>query len=1064
MPSPTDLLIDGTIVSGTLPHVTISATALSGDRIGILGAIDPDPDETFDFALLDDADGRFFLDGAFLRISESAVLDPGGAGEYTVTVRVTDASGLTLDRDIVIGIAPDPALSITVLPDPTAGNDTLGSAGVGRTYFLAGPGDDELTVGSSDVVVFSGARESYLVEEIDDGSGGYGGYGGYGGGTPTLRITDLRAGGPDGVDLILGDAFGFRFADGDYARGELLGETAAGLLLDGRRLDVDAFLSENLATGTVVGQLSVRNRPAGEGFTVTGIQVLAFINGGTFGANDRRDDLFEVDATGQLVVAGLIDFEFYDQISITIDYVDGAGNAGRDTISVRVDDTLDPPTSLSVFDTSGGTPVTARLVEHANRDAPVVVGTLTPVDPDGAALGYEFSLADPADAARFEISGNQLILKQGALIDHETEPVVIVTVAVRDLAAPAAVQTVELPVVLLVDFAVLSTDPAGSALTASDGFDSIRGLDGNDTIAALDGDDSIVAGGGDDVVSGGGGDDAASGEAGDDTIDGGAGNDRGSGGAGADSLTGGDGDDTLDGGAGNDTVVGGAGADLLLGGVASDALEGATVYALESAAQGSADAMLTFDTLSSVAPTFTLPVAGLTDPLTVATGGLFTTQSTDGRTFLLDGEPLVIIPTGAHVVEDAANPSPPVLAGNATAIFSGPLAVQFSAPVSGIAMTVGFLDSVGSTQMIVLGVRGEEIARWTNEGTGIEFVGFATDSPLIGGFTLFNVRDEPAGFAIDNLEIFSQAEVDALAIAGDAVAITTLGGLATSGDDLLQGNAGNDTAKGGAGNDTIFGGTENDLLLGEDGNDRLGGGAGSDTLDVGDGFDALNYFFATGGVTVDLRAEGTAQAIGGGEGTDTFFNIHNAIGSTVGADRIDGDAKFNQLFGYGGDDTLRGQGGNDTVRGGAGNDLIGGGDGNDLLFGEAGGDSIYGGGGTDTIIGGAGGDLLFGGAAADVFRLLSVSDSGFTSRDTIGDFVSGSDRLDLSAIDADTTAAGNGAFTFIGSAAFSAAGQVRFVTNGTDGWVQANVDGNLAPDLVIALLGVTGISAGDLLL
>lgn len=65
----------------------------------------------------------------------------------------------------------------------------------------------------------------------------------------------------------------------------------------------------------------------------------------------------------------------------------------------------------------------------------------------------------------------------------------------------------------------------------------------------------------------------------------------------------------------------------------------------------------------------------------------------------------------------------------------------------------------------------------------------------------------------------------------------------------------------------------------------------------------------------------------------------------------------------------------------------------EVLAGLAGADTIAGGGGNDLLIGGAGADSLQGGAGADVFRFAQTSEFG----DTISDFVSGVDHLEISA-------------------------------------------------------------------
>jgi hypothetical protein len=271
------------------------------------------------------------------------------------------------------------------------------------------------------------------------------------------------------------------------------------------------------------------------------------------------------------------------------------------------------------------------------------------------------------------------------------------------------------------------------------------------------------------------------------------------------------------------------------------------------------------------------------------------------------------------------------------------------------------------------------------------------------------------------------------------------------GDDLLDGGAGDDALWGGAGDDTVGGGAGDDTVSGGPGDDLLSGGAGVDTLD---------FWGARGGVRVDLAAQGTPQALGGGEGTDRFDGFENVTGSAAGADTLRGDAGANLLRGFGGADRLEGGDGADTLVGGTGADLLEGG---------AGRDHLWGGPGADTLDGGAGPDWLSGGAGADVFRFAAAADTGFAARDTIGDFTPGLDRIDLSAIDADPWTAGHQPLAL---AAARAPGAVWFVTNGRDGWLLGDIsddpdsvpDGvpDAAPDLVIALLGVTAVGPGDL--
>ena len=82
--------------------------------------------------------------------------------------------------------------------------------------------------------------------------------------------------------------------------------------------------------------------------------------------------------------------------------------------------------------------------------------------------------------------------------------------------------------------------------------------------------------------------------------------------------------------------------------------------------------------------------------------------------------------------------------------------------------------------------------------------------------------------------------------------------------------------------------------------------------------------------------------------------------------------------------------------------------------------------------------------------------------DRITDFVQIVERIDLRGIDANTGTAGDQAFSFIGTAAFSAtAGELRYAFDGTDTWVQGDVDGDGVADFEIVLSGEYPMVAGD---
>jgi len=203
-------------------------------------------------------------------------------------------------------------------------------------------------------------------------------------------------------------------------------------------------------------------------------------------------------------------------------------------------------------------------------------------------------------------------------------------------------------------------------------------------------------------------------------------------------------------------------------------------------------------------------------------------------------------------------------------------------------------------------------------------------------------------------------------------------------------------------------------------------------------------------------AGSVSGAVHGGDGNDVL------LGSGA-EDRLGGDAGNDGIMGGGGDDLLSGGDGNDVILGGAGDDLIGG---------DAGNDSVAGGAGDDLIAGGAGRDVLRGGSGADTFAYFNVTDSqnagpGHAGMDIILDFHSSEhDVLDVSAIDANATLAGDQPFTFIGNHSFShTAGELRYATvaNG-NAFVFGDVDGDGVADFSVQLLHVSSMSAGDFVL
>jgi Ca2+-binding RTX toxin-like protein len=160
-----------------------------------------------------------------------------------------------------------------------------------------------------------------------------------------------------------------------------------------------------------------------------------------------------------------------------------------------------------------------------------------------------------------------------------------------------------------------------------------------------------------------------------------------------------------------------------------------------------------------------------------------------------------------------------------------------------------------------------------------------------------------------------------------------------------------------------------------------------------------------------------------------------------------------------GDHSITGSSGSETLNGDAFDNVISGLGGND---------TINGGAGNDSIIGGAGRDVMTGGAGLDRFVFSSVSDMNTTvsTRDVITDFSHGTDKIDLSAIDANGSLSGNGAFKFLAAdnAAFDhTKGEIAWRTDAAHNQtiIQGDMNGDGIHDFEIQLNGIVHLTASD---
>ncbi|MGF7148799.1 Ca2+-binding RTX toxin-like protein [Sphingomonas zeicaulis] len=480
-------------------------------------------------------------------------------------------------------------------------------------------------------------------------------------------------------------------------------------------------------------------------------------------------------------------------------------------------------------------------------------------------------------------------------------------------------------------------------------------------------------------------------------IEAGLGNDIVNGLAGNDVLIGGNGDDTLMGGAGDDSVDGGAGVDIAS---YADATAAVTVSLLVATAQntggGGTDTLAGIEGL--IGSAYNDMLSGTAGDNSLSGGGGNDLISGDLGNDVIDGgfgvDTLDYSLVGAGVTVNLISQSVQNTGG------AGSDRIRSIENVIGTA----FADTL----------TGNEYGNVLTGGGGNDvLVGNAGNDVLDGGAGIDTASYANAATGVRvNLAL---AGAQSTLGAGTDTVIGIENVIGSAYDDVLTGDAGDNVLTGNAGNDTLL------------------GGLGNDTLSGGAGFDTVSYATATTGVTVSLLLT-TAQNTGGA-GIDTLSSIEHLIGSNQ-ADTLTGSAQANTIVAGAGDD---------VVDGGSGNDMIEGGNGNDVLKGA---------GGDDILIGGSGRDTLTGGAGNDRFVYQSTIQSPASANaDRITDFALG-DILDLSAVDANSVAAGDQAFVQV--AAFSGtAGQLTLAFDAASNTttLRGDADGNGVADFSILFTG-----------
>lgn len=242
---------------------------------------------------------------------------------------------------------------------------------------------------------------------------------------------------------------------------------------------------------------------------------------------------------------------------ISLEVSDGSQTSAPDTVTITLEEDLEPPTLLLLGDNPSHIECGKTYVEAGATASDECNGDLT------ARIQASHDV-DTSQPGSYEVL---YIVTDDAGLSATARREVIVDDTCNSCS---------------VGMTIVGT-AADEALNGGSGSDAIYGRDGNDHLhgGACDdelygenGDDELDGDAGNDFMNGGDGADELDGEEGNDVIHGGAGNDELDGDDGNDLLYGDDGDDELDGDAGEDELYGGNGNDNLDGDAGHDIVDG----------------------------------------------------------------------------------------------------------------------------------------------------------------------------------------------------------------------------------------------------------------------------------------------------------------------------------------------------------------------------------------------------------------------------------------------------------------------------------------------------------
>lgn len=371
-----------------LSQATVAEQQSTGTVIGQLTSLDPDSGDTHSYELVDDAQGRFQIVGDQLQVADGTLIDFETATEYNLTVRSTDAGGLSHTQDFTITVtdineAPtEITLSPNAIPENSPANSLIGSLstddpdqGDTHTYELVtGAGD-------TDNAAFTLTDDQLYLQTSPD--------------YETQSSYSLRVRSTDADGLSTEKVLTVQIDNANEAPTQLLLSNTT--------------VEENSDAGTVIGTFTSQDPDANDTHTYELVE-------------DVGNHFQIVGDQLQVAPGAILNFELGTTHDITVRTTDAGGLSITQQLQITVADVNEAPQDITL------TP--DRVAE--NEPVNTLVGQFDTLDPEATDTHtYELvSGTGDMDNNAFTIVGDQLFINDSA--NFETQPAFSILVRSTD--------------------------------------------------------------------------------------------------------------------------------------------------------------------------------------------------------------------------------------------------------------------------------------------------------------------------------------------------------------------------------------------------------------------------------------------------------------------------------------------------------------------------------------------------------------------------------------------------------------------------------------------------------